>query len=354
MQNTVEDYVISSSSTKLVKDIEDSLFQPTKVIAIVLDGMSKGEGIGELKKKADAAITKIEEAMHSQFKKDFIRDGIMIGEDNFKDIESIKEKIALTGEQLSYISHLATQSMVGDGGGATILSKMCGDQKFLSDTKDGYSYKVSVEDRRVILSSQKHYYLNDINNPISISQLTEDDKKKLPTITSTLSIDITDLKGETFKLGRTSVTPPISVEFTTKNEQYRDTYLTKIKLEAKKSQYMPLAKKLVEYANAVVPSQVKAYETIHSLIPKDQNNEPKIKWEDFGPIYRAATESKRLSFGDRVKKVFDKVSIALSITPKEIADLAKVAREEKNKAKPQRTSLLDRFRGKKTNTGRER
>lgn len=95
--------------------------------------------------------------------------------------------------------------------------------------------------------------------------------------------------------------------------------------ETKRAEYA--ARKVVEYADRDFRINAKdSFKIIEPLIADDKK--AKIE-KNAEVILRAATKHKNLPFKEKVKKVFNKISMALGITPKEVTKLAKQARASK-------------------------
>lgn len=363
MKNSVKQYADANNKGVVieVKDMNYDKFAPEKIIAMALGSIDDKNKAKEL---VASATKKFEQALHNQSAKDFKRDGIIIEHadgtiDVAGNIEALKKKAStLTGEQIGYINSLASQSLLSGGTSMPLLSAAMADGRTLvaEAQSNNFSTCIKIEDGKVqVLSSRG---LQEVNN---------EDKTESPTFRHSNIADISNLKGDNFHPMRASANVPVkgAIQSVGGGDKIIDDLQSNTPEEAKISdsnniisqidkvrESMPnpqitsakiyadnekeqsarlhfASEMMVKYSKTQNPNKDTAYQIMKPLVP--ENMHPKLK-QHSARILRTATENKKLSFKDKIHKIFDRISMSVGIMPKEVKHIAKTARGMQHKS----------------------
>lgn len=198
---------ISKKEPKIVALMGDGQFCLEKVLATALVAIDEGKNSEEVKQAAISAYNKLEDVLRESNERDFRRDRIIL--DVNGKIYAVKSAEELRGlfpelspEQAGYITALGSQSLIACAGSMPI--SMCGLTTWeeVKDRTKGESVSryVDISDGQVRIVSSKEFGVLRMLDPEAIEAYTIDNDS-LPTLRSSLVVDISQLRGKDYRLG---------------------------------------------------------------------------------------------------------------------------------------------------------
>lgn len=187
---------------KEVHEISSGKLALEKVLAVAINEIENERDYREATRKV---LEEIKQETKTICHKDFKRDGVLINFDGKKvkiQDDNISELFPeLTGEQCGFILNMANQSMMADSGMRELAQVTIREEKKFgfnpSEDIDNLFCSLSIRDGKVMLTSSKNFNL--------VSMEVSDEQghpKSIGKIQSSFVADITDLKGEGFKIGK--------------------------------------------------------------------------------------------------------------------------------------------------------